>query len=180
MALRDRLELSFGTGWRRGTVIVVCGLFALTAVAGAAGTPGAARDQFTGRVTSGMGAYAGDRGSLSVRLAPGQAAGTSRRLALTLAPLSCRPGGRGCLGLRGVATGSMLRIAVGIRDVGQTLRLKATGRVSPIGWVVVTGTVRTVGFVARGRETLRLILSGRRGSVTVTAASALVPGFTAP
>jgi hypothetical protein len=65
-------------------------------------------------------------------------------------------------------------------DVGRTLRVTAAGRIGPIGNAAVAGTIHTTGFIAHGRELLRFVLSGARGSVTISAVSALVLGFTSP
>jgi hypothetical protein len=101
-------------------------------------------------------------------------------MALTISPLACHASGSKCMALRGHATGTAVSVGPIIPDIGATLRLIAVGNVRPLGQVKVGGTIHTVGFIARGRETLRFTLSGGRGSVTVVAASGLVPGFTSP
>jgi hypothetical protein len=58
--------------------------------------------------------------------------------------------------------------------------LTAAGTVSPLGRTSLTGTVHGTGFIARGHETMTVTLATARGSVTVTASSGTVPGFTSP
>ena len=52
--------------------------------------------------------------------------------------------------------------------------------VRPCANVRAVGTASSPGFIRRGRVTLILTLTDARGSVTVSVASAPVPGFTSP
>jgi hypothetical protein len=146
--------------------------------AAAVGAP--PQDSFSGSVVAGTGAYAGTRGSVSIVLVPGVAAGGSQPVVVALSPLACRPAGRRCLALRGRANGAMVAVGKSVPDVGRTLRVTAAGRIGPVGNVAVTGMIHATGFIAHGHELLRFVLRGAHGSVTISATSALVAGFTSP
>jgi hypothetical protein len=166
--------------FRLGALGAVVAL-ALAGAAAAVGTmQSPARDSFAGHLVTGTGAYAGYRGSVSITLVPNPATGDTRPVVLLLRPLACRPSASKCMALRGRATGTIVTQHPIIPDVGMTLNLITSGSVRPLGQVHLAGTIHTVGFIARGRETLRATMRGARGGVTVLAISGLVPGFTSP
>jgi hypothetical protein len=65
-------------------------------------------------------------------------------------------------------------------DVGRTQNLAGGGTVAPLGTMEVRGQLHTPGFVAQGRATATLTLTGSRGSVTLALVGPLQPGFSAP
>jgi hypothetical protein len=65
-------------------------------------------------------------------------------------------------------------------DTGSTFKLRAAGSFKPIGRLTAVGTVHGTGFIDRGRELLRLTLSGSRGLLELIGRSSAVPAFTSP
>lgn len=159
---------------------------ALTTCAAATGVPAVlaaavapARDSFTGSIIGATGRFAGERGAVALVTVPAAGQGV-RPLKLTLRGSGCTAGSRRCVELTGSLSGTLALGPVRVPDVGSRLTIAASGRIKPIGLVSATGTVQGTGFIARGRETLDLRLRAPRGTITVRAVSARVPGFTSP
>ncbi len=68
----------------------------------------------------------------------------------------------------------------GVPDTGHEYTLAGAGQVSRLGRVTIRGDVAGTGFISRGHELMKIILSSSSGSVTVQAHSGTVKGFTAP
>jgi hypothetical protein len=156
----------------------------LTACGAAAGMPAAhtaavaPRDAFTGTVAGGNGRYTRPNGRLEIALAPTGSAAT-RPLRITLTGTRCGARAR-CLRLTGTVHGTIARRLGGIPDVGQSFTIAASGTISPLGRVSISGTAHGTGNIMYGHESMTLKLSDAKGSVTVSAASGRVPGFTSP
>jgi hypothetical protein len=133
------------------------------------------RDSFTGSVTGGSGRYAHASGRLTLSLRHG-------RGNAVVVTVSGRPCGHtaGCLSLHGRLNGTIVRTPASPPDTGAVSRLDVTGRAQPLGRATLTGTIHGTGFIAHGRETAQLALSGPRGRVSIAARSRVVPGFTSP
>jgi hypothetical protein len=168
----------------RRTLTAAAVIGCLTACGAAAGRPAAdsasARpgDAFTGAISSASGQYVHKRGQLKIALAPAGSAAT-RPVRITLAGTTCG-GGADCVRLTGALQGTIARRLGGIPDVGQRFAIAASGSVSPLGRVSVSGTANGTGNIAFGHESLTLRLSTAKGAVTLTAVSGRVPGFTSP
>jgi hypothetical protein len=78
--------------------------------------------------------------------------------------------------LNGEVSGRFL-LAPGNPDVGSYQTLTGSGTVSPLGQVSASGTIKSPGFIARGRTTGTLDLSNANGSVTIRLTGPLKPGF---
>lgn len=140
---------------------------------------GGARDLFTGTITGATGALRSDRGSVGILILDTDRSAPSRPVTLTITPRRC-PSPSACIALRGRLTGTIALVTPLIPDIGIRFRIQAAGRIGPLGHVSAAGTVQGTGFMAHGREGLRLILTAPGGAVTIDAASGLVPGFTTP
>jgi hypothetical protein len=147
----------------------------------ARGKPVPARDRFTGAIDTVMatGSYEGDNGKVKLHLVPTTSSRSPRRVAVVIASVPCHHF-QGCLPLHGTLTGTMTLVPATIPDTGARATLDLSGQIAPMHKVTAHGTVQGTGFIYRGHETLTLTLTNRRGSVTVDARSALVPGFTMP
>ena len=166
---------------------LVLGLMAALAAPGAAASPGApgrpgatasaaARDSFHGSISASSGAYRGARDRVSMQLSAPGAQSSRRQLTLVFSSPACP----GCLRIAGTARGYL---APGPRhnpDTGSRYTITARGRLNGLGITSVTGSVAGTGFVARGYETMQLTLRTARGTVTITARSGQVGGFTSP
>jgi hypothetical protein len=139
----------------------------------------AGKDHFTGRITAATGALRGRGGQLSVDLNAPPSTAPHRRLALTNHAAGCRNAAH-CLELGGTVHGTLSRESGRIPDVGSSFAVRATGKLRPLGTVSATGTVHGTGFIAQGYEQLRLSVMTPHGTLTITARSGLVPGFTSP
>jgi hypothetical protein len=157
--------------------VTVAGALA-TGCAAAAASRVPARDAFSGSVTHGSGRYAGERGGVRVDLRP-SGSGSARALRVVLSPGHCT-GRERCLSLSGTLTGKLAAVPSHIADAGRMFRIRARGSISSLGRVSAGGTVAGTGFTRAGRELLTLTLAGSRGSLTLTARSPLVRGFTSP
>lgn len=160
-----------------------CGRSATTPSATTTAAPSASlphvppRDRFIGTLSDGTGSLAGARGMLEARL---QAAGTTgtRRLTLWIVSNGCRRGSA-CIRLRGRLRGQLTPVRT-LPDVGRRWAIMAAGPLSPVGATSAAGTVAGTGNINSGFESLRLTLSGRRGSARLIARSRRVPAFTSP
>jgi hypothetical protein len=147
-----------------------------------AGAPVAAprvapRDRFTGTLRDGTGSLAGARDVLEARL---QAAGTNgaRRLTLWIVSTGCRAGAA-CVHLSGSLRGQLTPRRT-LPDVGRRYTITASGTLHPVGAITAAGTVAGTGNINFGFESLRLTLTGTRGSARLSARSSRVPAFTSP
>ncbi len=138
----------------------------------------AARDTFVGSISSVKGPLHGYRGNMTITLSAPVATG-ARRLRLTFHPRAC-PAQRRCVLLAGRLTGTLTAVASQIPDTGAGFTVEASGPITPLGHLSARGTAHGTGFIAQGHESLRLALVYSAGTVTITAQSRLVPGFTAP
>jgi hypothetical protein len=154
---------------------------AAIALAGAAAPSASvpAKDSFSGRIVTGTGIYSGDSGGVAIELSVPPSGPKQRPITVTLRGKSCG-GAQHCLRLRGGTRGTLTLMRTRVPDVGSGFALKAAGSVTPLGHTSITGTVHGTGFIARGHDTMSVTLTNTRGSVTVTASSATVPGFTSP
>ncbi len=137
-----------------------------------------AKDSFAGKITAATGKFSGDRGAVTIVLAPG-AGQAARHLSVTIKGTVCARK-VACVPLAGKLTGTL---APGPRtnpDVGRRFTIAATGTVKPLGHVSATGTVQGTGFINNGHESLTLKLTRPGGTVTIAATSGPVPGFTSP
>jgi hypothetical protein len=137
-----------------------------------------AKDSFEGSLRSGTGAYAGITGRAHVYLRP-EGDGARRSVTLTLVGLPCA-GASHCVALSGTVHGTLAPGPREVPDVGHGYVLSGAGSVDPLGRATVRGGVTGTGFIARGQETLTLILTGVSGSITLEAMSPTVHGFTSP
>jgi hypothetical protein len=136
------------------------------------------QDLFTGTVSAATGAYARNAGTVVITLAvPTTDAGT-RSLTLSVRPGACPASGT-CLRLSGKPAGTLTSRAT-VPDAGFHYRIRASGRVSSLGHVKASGTIQCPGNIGAGHETMTLKLRANNGSVTITATSPVVPGFSHP
>jgi hypothetical protein len=149
----------------------------VTAAAAAAAVPPG--DSFNGTITGARGAYNGDNGTVSVAVSVPPPGPRVRSAIFTLAGARCRSVAR-CIRLSGKVHGTMTVVAGANPDAGKQFAIAASGTVGPLGHVEVSGSAHGTGFIAQGRESLTVTLHGSSGSVTVTAQSRLVRGFTSP
>jgi hypothetical protein len=143
----------------------------------AAATP--ARDSFSGSITAATGRFSGDHGAVAIVLAPSTGQGL-RRLSLTVRGSGCRTPAHRCVALTGRLSGTLALGPLRVPDVGSSLTIRAAGAIKPLGQVSASGTVQGTGFIAHGRETLKLRLTTAGGAITIKADSAVVPGGTTP
>ena len=68
--------------------------------------------------------------------------------------------------LHGTMQGQYVQNTV-IPDVGSVFGLNGTGRVNGIGKANVAGSLHSVGFIANGHAQGTLVLTGRRGTITL-------------
>jgi hypothetical protein len=135
------------------------------------------RDRFTGTLHSGTGSWAGARDAVEVRLqAPGRTG--TRRLTMWIVSTGC-PAGATCVHLSGSLRGQ-LRPVRALPDVGHRYAIAASGSLGSVGVMTASGTVAGTGNINSGVESLELTLTGRHGSVRVSAHSSRVPAFTSP
>jgi hypothetical protein len=85
-----------------------------------------------------------------------------------------------CLDLNGVLTGTLTRSGHQIPDTGQGYTLSGSGSVQPLGQARASGGVEGTGFISRGQELMRLTLTTPSGSITLSAHSGPVKGFSSP
>jgi hypothetical protein len=88
-------------------------------------------------------------------------------------------GHKRCLRLAGTLSGT-INNQPARPDRGQTFAIRASGAVAPLGTVSASGSGQGTGFIRNARESLRLTLLVRGGTVSITAESGRVPGFTSP
>lgn len=148
------------------------------AAAGTAGAPAPAKHRFGVTVSTGSGKLAGARGGAALLLRTG-AGTTTRALAIVFKGDRCH-GSRGCVALTGTLKGTITAVAQHIPDAGRQFRVRVHGRLSPLGHVTATGTVRGTGYILSGRESLQLTVRSARGTIEIDGRSARVPGFTSP
>src|SRR5436305_4013559 len=134
------------------------------------------RDTFVGKVVSGTGAYAGDFGRLRIYL-HSRGSGRTRPVKVVLQARPCK-GRAHCLRLAGTLKGDLAKRSGGNPDTGRGFSLAGHGRVAPLGKTTANGRGQGSGFIARGHETLSVVLTGPSGSVTIHALSKAVRGFT--
>jgi hypothetical protein len=137
-----------------------------------------ARDSFTGSISSGTQRYSRAKGGASVYLHVHGSRGAERRTTATIVGRKCA--GPGCLDLHGTLTGTLTSGPRALPDTGQTYTFSATGRIGPLGQLKAHGTIRGTGFIYHGREQMRLSLKTGHGTVTITAQSKPVRGFSSP
>jgi hypothetical protein len=82
------------------------------------------------------------------------------------------------LKLTGTASGRW-STSVGIPDIGRSTSLVGKGTIAPLGAVNVSGSLHAPGFIARGRATGSLVLTGANGSVALQLTGPLQRGFSA-
>ncbi|HWH11592.1 MAG TPA: hypothetical protein VG165_10740 [Solirubrobacteraceae bacterium] len=160
-------------------VAVAAGALAVAVPSSALPATGAstpAKDAFTGSVTAVTGSLHGERGSVAITI---QFAGGPLPATLTIRPRTC-PKGHRCVEVSGRLRGTFSLNGPRIPDVGASYAIRASGTIAPLGHAVATGTVSGTGFIAHGRETLDLKLTGASATITIDAQSRLVPGFTSP
>jgi hypothetical protein len=150
---------------------------ATTAAAGVAAPRVPARDRFTGSLRGGTGSLAGARDALEVRLQPAGRTG-ARRLTLWILSTGCRASD-GCIHLSGSLRGHLTQVRT-LPDVGRRYTISASGSLRPVGAITAAGTVAGTGNINFGFESLRLTMTGRRGSARLYARSSRVPAFTSP
>lgn len=124
---------------------------------------------FSGAITSATGRYAGAHGHVTIRDAD-VVSHASGRLRIRGRP--CR-GARHCLALSGQPVSSLKVKGHPIPDAGSTFTVSGSGQVAPLGHVTLSGVLQVPGFVACGRQTMTLTLTGSRGQVKVTAQTPL-------
>lgn len=181
-------------------------LLALLACACVGSTPAAALPApseqivrtYTGGITAATGRYAHAHGRLAIRLAltTGEPFESSDfplrsfahyRLSIVVRGADCRRDRnrklrRRCLALRGTLRGEGRDEEEHLPDTGGSVRLAAaSARVDPLGAVAAKCVIRGVGFIARrGRRSLTMHITGKAGSVWITASGKPVPPFTPP
>lgn len=148
----------------------------LAAVGAAASVP--AKDTFTGKIVSGVGKLANDRGGVTILIHAPQSTKAARPIQLAIESPACASK-QHCLRLLGSLSGTMSAQRT-IPDVGRRYSLQASGRIAPLGHVSASGVLTGVGFIRQGHEGLRLILRTSQGQLTISAISPQVPGFTSP
>jgi hypothetical protein len=127
--------------------------------------PSPAAATFSGAITSATGRYAGAHGHVAIRDA---ALVAQRSGPLSIIGRACH-GARHCLALSGRPSGSLTLKGHPIPDAGYTFTVRGAGRVAPLGQVTISGLLQVPGFVACGRQTMTLTLTGPRGQVKITA-----------
>ncbi|MFO0908855.1 MAG: hypothetical protein U0794_10935 [Isosphaeraceae bacterium] len=65
------------------------------------------------------------------------------------------------------------------REGGSGIRIAATGRLTQVGTVVITGSLQPAAFVARGTATGTLTVRNSQGSVTLALRGPIQPAFSA-
>jgi hypothetical protein len=158
---------------RRGG-IGVAGMTAVLLAFGAGASsaivaPRPAVGTFSGTITSGSGRYADGVGHVVIRDADVVSHASGR---LLISGRACH-GARHCLSLSGQPRSSLKLKGHPIPDAGFTFTVSGAGQVTPLGAVTVRGVLQVPGFVACGRQTMTLTLTGRRGQVKVTAQTPL-------
>jgi hypothetical protein len=139
-----------------------------------------ARDSFTGTITAGTGRYVHRRGTTAIYLHLGSRSTTVRSLDLALRGRACKQAPR-CLRLSGTVSGVLMLVSRHLpADIGRGFSVRAGGSVAPLGQVTLRGTGHGSGFIARGREQLRIVLKGANGTLTILAHSTRVRAFTSP
>ncbi len=156
---------------------MLVGFAMLAASALAASVP--ARDAFSGTISAANGVYRGDGGRLSIAISVPAPGPVVRHATFSLNGARCRSGGR-CMRLLGTLHGTITVAGPSNPDAGKRYTIAAAGSVRQLGHVRVTGSASGIGFIAQGRESLMLTLHGSSGSVTVSAQSGLVRGFSSP
>ena len=138
-----------------------------------------AKDTFHGRVASATGRYRGAAGKVDIYIIASGSGTSPRTVKLVLAGHPCGTA-RHCIKLSGTVTGVLIGQPTH-PDVGQRFTISAAGTIKSLGGhVAASGTVDGTGFIARGQEEMELTLASSGGTVTVTASSPVVPGFTSP
>jgi hypothetical protein len=148
------------------------------AAAATASAPAPARHRFAVAVSTGSSKLSGARGAATVLLRTG-AGTTTRALRIVFTGDRCH-GRTGCVALTGTLKGTITAVAQHIPDAGRQFRVSARGRLSPLGHVTVTGTIRGTGNIRFGQESLQLTVRSGHGTLGVDGRSARVPGFTSP
>jgi hypothetical protein len=138
-----------------------------------------AREAFSGSVAGASGRYRGASGQVTLALTPAHSATSTRKLTVRLTGRNCATRNK-CVDLDGRLHGTITAARDRIPDVGRPFGLALSGDVAPLGSVTVSGSVQGTGNIARGRERARITLKGAHGSITVSANSGTVPGFTSP
>jgi hypothetical protein len=146
--------------------------------AGGGGASAPARDTFSGSIVRATGAYSGYRGRVKIYV-HSRGSGQKRPLRLVVRG-ACRTAPGNCRSLSGALIGSIAHAGHQLPDVGNGFTLTGAGPVSPLGHATGRGSVQGTGFIARGYETLTLTLTTSRGSVTVSAQTGPVKGFSSP
>ncbi len=136
-----------------------------------------AKDFFNGEITAASGNVAGDTGRLRIILHPGRGDET-RHLTVFLDGRRCGSQPH-CVRLHGKLAGRLTEVPTG-PDRGKSFSIDANGNVAPVGRVSAGGRVTGTGFIAYGREQLRLKLRSGSSRITVVASSRRVRGFTSP
>jgi hypothetical protein len=149
------------------------------ALASSGSTTVAPQDSFTGKITGGTGPWTGASGRVSIEILDLPSPSSTRVISLVFHGKRCH-GTSGCLRLRGRLTGPLTPGPKQIPDAGNVLEVNAHGNVRPMGHTDAQGTIHGTGFIPKGQESMRLTLNGGGGTVTVSANSATVPGFTNP
>jgi hypothetical protein len=149
----------------------------LSACALAATIP--ARDSFKGTISAASGAYKGDGGMVSIAISVPASGRFVRHATFTLNGPRCDRA-QHCIRVSGKLSGTITVAGPWNPDVGKRFTIVAAGSVTGLGHVRVSGSALGTGFIAQGRESLTLMLHGPAGSVTVSAQSAVVGGFTSP
>lgn len=160
---------------RASATAAVFALLAASAFAAAA----PARDAFKGTVSAANGAYSGEDGTALIAIGAPALGPTVRHATFKVSGSRCHSTAH-CIRLVGSFHGTITVTGPYNPDVGKQFTIAGSGTVNPLGHVEVTGTAHGTGFVAHGRESLQLRLDASRGSVTVTAQSGLVAGFSSP
>jgi hypothetical protein len=166
---------------RCGAAALACAgvVAAPVALASPGSTTVAPQDSFTGRITGGTGAWHGASGRVSIQILDYPSPSSTRVIGLAFDGKPCR-GGTGCVRLGGRLTGSLTPGPKQLPDAGDVFEVTAHGTLKPLGSTHAHGSVHGTGFIAKGQEGMHLTLRGGGGSMTISADSATVPGFTNP
>ena len=160
-----------------------CGSAAKTTSATTTAAPGVTiphvpeRDRFIGRLQRGTGSLAGASDAVEARLQAPGSIGT-RRLTLWVLTTGC-PAAAACVHLGGSLRGRLTPVRA-LPDIGRRYAIEASGSLGAVGVMAAAGTVAGTGNINSGFELLQLRLTGRRGSVRLSARSSRVPPFTSP
>jgi hypothetical protein len=130
----------------------------------------AQRTVLVGRIVAAGGRYAGATARVRIVLR-GE---TGHRFSAAVTMQTCHGLG-GCP--RGTVRGTW-RALPAEPDTGQQASLAGSGRLTALGAVRARGRANGTGFIARGRPSLRLVMSTAGGSLTVSATGPLERGFT--